>query len=148
MLALRREKLKYAFAPVWWDATEVDQATFDVHDAAQQEMLKQQDVDRKQKAEEALQAEREKNKQNEKYEIERKLREAHGTNARGLMNYIHDLVSGMAEKRPVENADLFPGYSNWLDRRFADQWETFNVNSDLADFGSSSGKIALSMQWW
>ena len=135
MLALRREKLRYAFAPVWWDATEVDQATFDVHDATQQEILKQQDVDRKRKAEEALQAERERNKQNEKYEIERKLREANGTKARGLMNYIHDLVSGMAEKRPVENADLFPAYSNWLDRRFADQWETFNVNSDVADFG-------------
>ena len=51
------------------------------------------------------------------------------------MNYIHDLVSAMAEKRAVENADLFPTYSNWLDRRFADQWETFNVSSDVADFG-------------
>jgi hypothetical protein len=52
-----------------------------------------------------------------------------------LMNYIHDLVSGMAEKRAVENANLFPTYSKWLDRRFADQWQTFNVSSDVADFG-------------
>ena len=37
-----------------------------------------------------------KNKDNAKYEIERKLREANGK-ARGLMNYIHDLVSAMAE---------------------------------------------------
>ena len=51
------------------------------------------------------------------------------------MNYIHDLVSGMAEKRAVENANLFPTYSKWLDRRFADQWQTFNVSSDVADFG-------------
>jgi hypothetical protein len=70
-----------------------------------------------------------------KSEIERKLREANGTKARGLMNHIHDLVSGMAEKRPVDNGDLFPTYSKWLDRRFADQWETFNVSSDVADFG-------------
>jgi hypothetical protein len=122
MHALRRESIKYAFAPVWWDEKEIAQATFDVRDTVQQEILKKQDLDRKRKDEQALQAEREKNKQNEKYEIERQLREANGTKARGLMNYIHDLVSGMAEKRPVQNADLFPTYSNWLDRRFADQW--------------------------
>ena len=52
------------------------------------------------------------------------------------MNYIQDLVSGMAEERPVENAELFPGYSSWLNQRFADKWETFNVSSDLADFGT------------
>lgn len=135
MLALRREKMKYAFAPVWWGENEVVQATFDVHDTVQQELRKKLDVERKRKEEESLQAERERNKQNEKFEIERRLRETNGTKARGLMNYIHDLVSGMAEKRPVENADLFPSYSNWLDRRFADQWETFNVSSDVADFG-------------
>jgi hypothetical protein len=28
--ALRREKMKYAFAPVWWDKKEVSQASFDV----------------------------------------------------------------------------------------------------------------------
>jgi hypothetical protein len=106
-----------------------------LHDATQQEVWKQQDLDRKRKAEEALQAERDKSKQNQKGETERNLREANGTKARGLMNYIHDLVSGMAEKRRVDNSDLFPTYSMWLDRRFADQWETFNVSSDVADFG-------------
>ena len=133
--ALRRDKIKYAFAPVWWDEKEVSQASFDVHDATQQEARKQQDLDRKRKSEEALQAERDKSKQSQKSEIERKLREANGTKARGLMNYIHDLVSGMAEKRRVDNSDLFLTYSKWLDRRFADQWETFNVSSDVADFG-------------
>ena len=98
--------------------------------------LKQQDLDRKREQEAALQAERDKNKQTQKTETERKLREANGTKARGLMNYIHDIVSGVAEKRPVNNADLFPSYSNWLNRRFADQWETFNVSSDVADFGT------------
>ena len=47
MLALRREKMKYSFAPVWWDDKEVDQATFDAHDAARQEILKQRDIERK-----------------------------------------------------------------------------------------------------
>jgi hypothetical protein len=116
--ALRRDKIKYAFAPVWWDDNEVAQVAFDAHDAVQQELLKQQDLEHKRKQDEALQAERDKNKQSQKSEIERKLREANGTKARGLMNYIHDLVSGMAEKRPVDNGDLFPTYSKWLDRVF------------------------------
>ena len=48
-----------------------------------------------------------KNKQSQKSEIEGKSREANGTKARELMNYIHDLVSGMAEKRPVHNGDSY-----------------------------------------
>jgi hypothetical protein len=53
-----------------------------------------------------------------------------------LMNQVHDIVNAMAIKRKVENSDLFPGYADWLNRRFADQWEIFNVTSDVADFGS------------
>lgn len=136
MLALRREKMKYWFAPLWWDEREADQATFDARDAAQQEILKQKDIDRKRTAAAELQAQRDKDKQNQKTEIERKLRDANGTKARGLMNYVHDVVRGMAEERPVENADLFPAYSNWLNQRFTDKWETFNVGSDVADFGT------------
>jgi hypothetical protein len=136
MLALRREKMKYWFAPLWWEEKEVGQATFDARDAAQQEIVRQKDIDRKRKDEAALQAQRDKDKQNQKTEIERKLREANGTKARGLMNYVHDLVSGMADERPVENAELFAAYSNWLNQRFNDKWETFNVGSDVADFGT------------
>jgi hypothetical protein len=136
MLALRREKLKYSFAPVWWDEEAVDHAAFDAHDAAQQEIRKQEDLARRRREEKAVQEERDKERQTQKTEIERKLREANGTKARGLMNYIQDLVSGMAEERPVENGELFPAYSNWLNQRFADQWKTFNVSSDIADFGT------------
>ena len=100
MLPLRRDKIKYAFASVWWDDKEVAQAAFDAHDAVQQELLKQQDLEHKRKQDEALQEERDKNKQSQKSEIERNLREANGTKARGLMNYIHDLVSAMAENDP------------------------------------------------
>jgi hypothetical protein len=135
MLALRNERIKYTFAPVWWDEKQVEQATFDTRDAVQQEILKQKDIERKHKDEEALQEQRDKDRQNQKTETERKLRAANGVKARGLMNYVQDLVSGMAQKRPVKNADLFPAYSRWLEGRFADQWETFNVSSDVADFG-------------
>ena len=137
MLALRREQIKYAFAPVWWDEKQVEQATFDAHDAVQQEILKQKDIERKLREDEALQEQRDKDNQNKKTEIERKLRAANGAKARGLMNYIQDLVSGMAEKHAVEKGDLFPTYLNWLNERFADKWETFNVNSDVADFGTA-----------
>ena len=135
MLALGREKIKYELSAVWWDENDVAQATFDVNDKTQQEIRKQRELERQRQAEEVLQKERDKEKQNEKSELERKLREANGTKARGLMNYIHDLVSGMAQKRVVQNADLFPTYSDWLDQRFEDRWETFNVGSDVADFG-------------
>jgi uncharacterized protein len=135
MLALRREQIKYVFAPVWWDGNQVEQATFDAHDVVQQEILKKKDIERKQRDDQALQEQRDKDKQNQKTEIERKYRAANSAKARGLMNYVQDLVSGMAEKRAVKNADLFPAYSGWLDGRFVDKWETFNVSSDVADFG-------------
>ena len=134
-LALRREKIKYSFAAVWWDETQLNQATFDIHDAAQQEVLKQQDTERKRKQAEALEDERRKNKENQKTEIERRLRESNGTKARGLMNYVQEMVNGMAEKRRVDNDELFSGYSDWLNKRFSDQWETFGLNSDVDDFG-------------
>lgn len=74
--------------------------------------------------------------ENKKSEIERKLRQSNGVKARGLMNGIHDFVRGLADKRLNDVKHLFPDYSNWLDRRFADQWEAFNVTSDVADFGT------------
>jgi hypothetical protein len=66
------------------------------------------------------------------------LREANGTNARGLMNYIHELVGRLAEKRPVENAALFPSIqSGCIDVLL------INVNSDVADYGNRAmGKAA------
>ena len=118
MLALRKERIKYTFAPVWWDAKQVEQATFDAHDAVQQEILKKEDLARKQRDEHALQVQRDKDNDNKKTEIERKLRAANGAKARGLMNYIQDLVSGMAQKRLVKDANLFPGYSHWLEAAF------------------------------
>ena len=97
MLALRREKMKYSFAPVWWDEKDVVQAAFDVHDATQQEILKQQDLDRKRKAEEALQAERDRSKETQKGEIERKLRDANGTKARN-----NSTLTNWEPKAPTE----------------------------------------------
>jgi uncharacterized protein len=135
MLALRNERIKYVLAPVWWTEKQVEQATFDAHDAVQQAILKKEDFAHEQRDEQALQEQRDKDKQNQKTEIERKLRAANGAKARGLMNYIQDLVSGLAQKRLVKDANLFPGYSRWLEGRFADQWEIFNVSSDVADFG-------------
>ncbi len=135
MEALRREKLHYTFAPVWFDVGEVERATFDTNDARKQEMLKKAEKDRADEEQRRLELERWKDQQNQKSEIERGLRQKNGVRARGLMNSIHDLVRGLAEKRLNDTANLFPNYSNWLNRRFADQWETFNVSSDVADFG-------------
>jgi uncharacterized protein len=135
MPALRRDNLKYAFAPVWWSYEEVDQAAFDVNDARQQEIIKKEQIKQQQQALDALTAQRARDKETQKTEIERGLREKNGVRARGVENDIHDLVSGVAEKRAIDRDGVFSTYSEWMDRRFADHWETFSVNSEIADFG-------------
>ena len=72
----------------------------------------------------------------EKSVIEGKLREKNGVKARGLMSGISILVKALAEKRDVDKSGRFSTYSTWLDRRFSEQWETFNVTFDVDDFGT------------
>jgi hypothetical protein len=135
--ALRRDQIiKYSFAPVWFEVKDVEQATFDTNDARKQEILKKAEKDRADEAAKALELKRLQDQQSQKSEIERQLRQKNGVRARGLMNGIHDFVRGLAEKRLNDTNNFFPNYSNWLDRRFRDQWETFNVSSDVADFGT------------
>ena len=136
MTALRREpQLTYAFAPVWWEQKDLDQAAFDVRDTAIQEQKKKEQADQERKDQEALENERTRNQLLEKTEIERKLRARNGVRARGLMNEIGDFVSELAEKRRVDKDHVFSNYSNWLDQRFEEGWQTFNVTSEVLDFG-------------
>jgi hypothetical protein len=136
MAGLRREKLKYAFAPLWWGDEDLKRATFDVHDAVEQQRRKK-DLDRQRKeANDNLQKEREKQHQQEKAEQEKQLRAKYGVRARGLMNGIHDFVRGIADGRLNDDGRL-RNISDWLNRRFADQWQTYNVISDIADFGTA-----------
>ena len=135
MLALRRDNVRYAFSPVWWDDKDVDQATFDVSDAREQEIRKKVGKDRALQDQRALDEERKRKNEIQKTEIERHLREANGGRARALMSNIHAYVNDLAEKRSSDN-HLFPNYLNWLNGRFADQWDTYNVISDVADFGT------------
>jgi hypothetical protein len=135
--ALRRDQIiKYSFAPVWFEVKDVEQATFDTNDARKQEILKKAEKNRADDAAKALELKRLQDQQSQKSEIERQLRQKNGVRARGLMNGIHDFVRGLAEKRLNDANNFFPNYSNWLERRFRDQWETFNVSSDVADFGT------------
>ena len=140
MQALRREQIKYTFAPVWFEVKDVEQATFDMRDAREQEIRKQAEKDRALKEQQALEAKRLAEQQTQKNEIEKKLRQKNGPRARGLMDGISDFATGLAEKRLKDIKGLFPIYSNWLDSRFAHQWETFNVISDVADFGTVQWK--------
>jgi hypothetical protein len=45
------------------------------------------------------------------------------------------VVNKVAENRPVQGGDFFPGYLDSMSRRLADHWETFDVNSEVADYG-------------
>jgi hypothetical protein len=109
--------------------------TFDVRDKAVQEQKKKEQADQERKDQEALENERARKKQIEKTEIERKLRAQNRVRARGLMNEIGDFVSELAEKRRMDKDRMLPNYSNWLDERFEEGWETFNVTSEVLDFG-------------
>lgn len=135
-LALHRDSEKYVFAAVWWDGKDVDQATFDVRDKTEQEIRKKAERDRAQKEQQQLEDERKKRMEADKTEKERKLRQANSGRARGLMNDVAEVVKDLAEKRKNDPQGYFASYSNWLNARFADQWETYNVNSDVADFGT------------
>jgi hypothetical protein len=135
-LALRRDSVKYVFAAVWWDGKDLDQATFDVRDKTEQEIRKDAERSRAQKEQQQLEDERNKKMEADKTEKERKLRQANSGRARGLMNEVAEFVKDLAEKRKNDPRGFFASYSNWLNARFADQWETYNVNSDVADFGT------------
>jgi hypothetical protein len=134
--ALRRDSIKYVFAAVWWEGKEVDQATFDVRDKTEQEIRKQAELDRAQKEQQQLEEQRSKNLEADKTEKEQKLRQANSVRARGLMNEVAGFVKDLAEKRKDDANRFFASYSNWLNARFSDQWETYNVTSDIADFGT------------
>jgi peptidoglycan hydrolase-like protein with peptidoglycan-binding domain len=135
-LALRRDNVNYTFAAVWWDGKDVDQATFDVRDKTEQEIRKKAELERAMKEQQALDEQRNKKMEADKTEKERQFRQKNGSRVRGLMNDVADFVKDLAEKRKNDTGGFFASYSNWLNSRFADQWETYNVNSDVADFGT------------
>src|SRR5262249_40069802 len=74
-------------------------------------------------------------RQNQKTEQEKRLRERNGVRARGLLSRVDEFIKPLAEQRTVDKDGWFSNYSTWLNTRFADQWQTFNLSSEVADFG-------------
>ena len=133
MNALRRDQIRYSFSSVWFDAQQVKQVTFDEQDAENRRIQIEAEKDRQRQAEIKLEQDRLAKKQQAKTEQEAALRAKNGGRARVLMSGIADLVKNLAERRVQDNH--FGMYSTWLDRRFADQWESYKVDSVVADFG-------------
>jgi tetratricopeptide (TPR) repeat protein/peptidoglycan hydrolase-like protein with peptidoglycan-binding domain/uncharacterized protein YecT (DUF1311 family) len=143
MIALRREQMKYRVSPVWFTPEEVSRATFDARDEREQQLRKERERLRKLEEDaEIARLRREKN-ENQKSEIEARLRQQYGVRARSLKDGIHGEVKKLAERRPSETERRFPAYTNWLRGRFADQWETFEVTTEIDDFGSVMWKGRL-----
>ena len=136
MEALRREQLRYSFSPVWFDMKEVTQATFDTRDAREQEIRKREAIKQAETDAKRIEEQRQKDKQLQKGEREHQLRETNGVRARGLMSEINTFVKALAEKRDIDKGGSFSTYSSWLNKRFAEQWETYSVSSGVADFGT------------
>jgi hypothetical protein len=134
MEALRRDRIAYAFSPIWFEPQEVAQATFDENDAHRQELEKQALADREKSEQSALEELRKKNKESQKSEIERQLRIKYGVRARGLKNDVQDAIKSVTERRKIDGR--FPSFSNWIERRSSDQWQTFEVTADISDFGT------------
>jgi hypothetical protein len=129
MGALRRERKLYEFAPLWFEIGQVDRVSAKLID----EQLQQQ----------ALANARIAIAQAEKDAVEQKFRKENGPRANALRDRIHNLIHDLprnateqAERRTIEAERLFPQYSTWLHKRFADQWETAEVTSDVDDFGA------------
>jgi hypothetical protein len=101
-----------------------------------EEIQAREAVERKRKDDALLEAERTKTRENQKSVIEQRLRQQNGVKARALMNDIHEFVKALAEKRGDSDDRHFASYSNWLKGRFTDKWETSNVTSEVADFGT------------
>ena len=135
-LALHRDSVRYTFAAVWWGGNDVDQAAFDVRDKTEQDIRKKAELARAQNEQQALEEQRKKKMESDKTEKERQLRQRNSARARGLMNDVAEFVKDLAEKRTNDTTGFFRSYATWLNSQFADQWETYNVNSEVADFGT------------
>jgi hypothetical protein len=140
MMASRRDQKAYRFPPVWFSADDVLQATNEARDAAKQMILKDKAVELNRDEERQLSLSRGAEQQKRRMEHEAELRKTHGPRARALKDDIHRTVKDLAEKRHSNGDGLFATYANWLRGRFADQWETVEVTSDIDDFGSVSWK--------
>ena len=135
MQALVRDKANFVFAPVWFSQEDLSQATFDIRDKQEQEILKQHEEDRKTQEAEALEQKRRQQREQDKTQLERQLRAENNVKAQGLLNEVQDFIQKLAQNRTIDNR--FPAFSSWLAQRFAEQWETFQISSDVADYGTA-----------
>jgi hypothetical protein len=127
--------LKYVFSPVWWDDKDVDRAAFDVRDAREQEIRKRHAQELIWEKQQELEEQRKKDQESRKTEIEKQLRLKNSVRAHELMNKVDDCIKPLVEQRSTD-CGYFPEYSAWLNQRFSDHWETFNLNAQVADFGT------------
>ena len=134
MLALRRERRDYTFAPVWFDEQQVAAAAFEARDEQEESIRKEEERKRADADKEQLRKQRERDRQQEKTERERVLRLQNGTRGRALRDSIDAVVKKLANEADPD--DSFPEFSRWLQGRFADRWKTFDVSSDVLDFGN------------
>jgi len=153
--ALRREHREYKLAPVWFDEPRVAQTTSEAKDEREQEIRKQDERQRASRERDQLEAQRKRDQQQQKTQIEEELRRKNGVRARALKDEIDALVKQLAEdakagqsETPTANArdgsaaspppeqEEFPAVFNWLKAQNADHWETFDISSEIADYGN------------
>lgn len=138
--ALRREQIPYKFAPVWFEQQQVSEATLEVADNRQQRIRRDAEREREKKEKEVLEEKRRKDNESQKSVVERDLRAKNGVRARALREEIDRVAKEFAERMSGQAPEMFPTYSHWLERQTADDWETFDVKSEVADFGVTQWK--------
>ena len=136
LLALRRDGRKPTFAALWFS----DEA---VRAAANSLEAQRQETEERDKMNAASRKQQEVQKQS----VQADLRKQYGPRAIGLRDRLQELIKRTADKpldgslrRAEETEGTLPKFSNWLNKRFDDQWETTEVRSEVDDYGSVQWK--------
>jgi hypothetical protein len=140
MVPLRREGKRFEFAPLWFSDDRVREVGTAVLKKVEAEKQAKEDRNR---MDEAARKQREAQRQ----VIEAGLRKQYSPRAIGLRDRVQGLIKQTADKpldgtrrRARETEGTFPYFSNWLNKRFDDQWETTEVRSDVEDYGTVQWK--------
>jgi hypothetical protein len=140
MLGLRREERKFRFSPVWFNEAQVAAAAFEAGDERKQRELREAEVRRLRDDQARLAKLRQEKNESEKTAVETRLRRDNAAPARALQDRIQTIVQLGAKNASSDLTQRFPTFANWVTKRTVDQWETFEVTSETADFGTVTWK--------
>jgi hypothetical protein len=146
--ALRREQMAFQFLPVWFDDQEVAAAAFEARDEREQRIRREAEAARAAADLQSLLDDRAKRNEQQKTVVEARLRAENSVRSRALKDRVDTLVRNVADRRTTPEGKRgtealharFPKLTAWWVARQEDQWETFEVTTEVSDFGTFTWK--------